>query len=89
LNLSILGGLGFYFRDLVKALSHIELGHQFEDYVPSWWKVNRHLLVTQYGMPAVVSVSHGIHYEHCMDTWLELAEILGLKSAIDAYKSLD
>ncbi|CAE6522612.1 unnamed protein product [Rhizoctonia solani] len=87
LNFGILRGLGVFFNDLLRAVPEINLAESFEDYVPIWWKVNQHLLTTKFSIPTL-PISHEYHYDQCAVTWLEIAEILSLKWAIDNYANM-
>ncbi|KAG9099002.1 hypothetical protein FS749_002350 [Ceratobasidium sp. UAMH 11750] len=87
LNENALGSLAYFFGGFARAVSKDELRRRFGEYVPNWWKFNRHLLVTEYGVPAVPSISHQKHYDSCMEMWSQIAQCIGLAQAIDEFTS--
>ncbi|KAG9080692.1 hypothetical protein FRC06_006253, partial [Ceratobasidium sp. 370] len=79
----------YFFKGLAKAVPEMELERRFREFVPNWWKFNRHLVIIEYGIPAAPSASHQKHYDVCMETWLQIAQSLGLEPAIDEFTSMN
>ncbi|KAG8709217.1 hypothetical protein FRC08_018478 [Ceratobasidium sp. 394] len=82
------GGLAYFFDGLAKAVPESELECCFRGYIADWWKFN-HQLIIEYCMPAVPSKSHQEHYDLCMEVWIQIAQFLGLESAIGEFASVN
>ncbi|KAG8713780.1 hypothetical protein FRC08_012816 [Ceratobasidium sp. 394] len=88
INRRTLVPLAFFFEALAEAVPESELERRFGDYVPDWWKFNQLLYIIEFGIPAVPSTSHQEHYDLCMETWLQIAQFLGLESAIIEFATM-